>query len=158
MGRRGPGTLRPGQGQAARFAPAERWGAVRPREPKQVLEQHLPALCAPFSHDPLEPQTGLCRRVSRKISGGTHSEQGTERKMRWRPCSAPGSTRTLISSWNAAACSFHLNSEQLLLHHLTGHDRRQYCKVRVWSLTPQYPTVSHVAFWRNQAQCNISCL
>ena len=32
--------------------------------------------------------------VSRKISGGTRSEQGTERKIPWLPSSAPGAPRT----------------------------------------------------------------
>ena len=31
--------------------------------------------------------------VSRKVSGGTRSEQGTERKMRWHPSSAPGAPK-----------------------------------------------------------------
>ncbi len=53
----------------------------------------LLALCQPFRHDPSATQAKLCRRikrhikslrhlvVSRKVSGGTRSEQGTESKM-----------------------------------------------------------------------------
>ena len=53
----------------------------------------LLALCQPFRHDPSATQAKLCRRIarhikslrhlviSRKVSGGTRSEQGTESKM-----------------------------------------------------------------------------
>ena len=68
-------------------------GALLATSGRLVLERRLLSLCRPFSNDPLAPQAKLCRRikrfikslrhlvVSRKVSGGTRSEQGTDSKM-----------------------------------------------------------------------------
>ena len=125
VGRRRPRDLRPGQSQQKPRRTAQ-----------LALERQLLALGQPFRHDPSATQAKLCRRIerkelfvfvaepavpsdnnaaerslrhlviSRKISGGTRSEQGTESKM---------TLASLFGTWRAQGLNPLAACRQLLV-------------------------------------------
>ena len=83
------------------------------------IERFIKELFVFVSHPDVPSENNAAERslrhlvISRKISGGTRSEQGTTSKMALASLFAPGGPKVSIPSPNPANCSSLINSEQL---------------------------------------------